>query len=322
MAEKKSKAELEQFLDSQHKRYLQTVSRMREKLVTPMMMADDVFERRELEKKSNENPVITNYAWWDDIVGSLRRGNLYVLAGYAGTGKTTLAMQLAWAISQTRKVWFYCLELTPVEVLEVLIGHICGNTEPNEAEYLLAECKAQSSGIRFFDSTKYRSWEEHLQIIEAGVAAEGVEFVIIDNFHFLTRVQKNATDVEGVVSQRLKGLSQSCHIPILLLHHLRKPESDTSEPEPSIHTMRGSSALLNDASGVVLLHHPLVPEGEGFEEGTREAIGKLRAGKSRWGKGGARYVRLVGWKRLYEVATAEEYNQKKKRRSTVMKYGV
>jgi len=41
-------------------------------------------------------------------------------------------------------------------------------------------------------------------------------------------------------------------------------------------------------------------------------VGKLRAGKARWGKGGTRYVRLIGWKRTYESADPSDYNKKKR----------
>lgn len=277
------------------------------------MTADDVFERRELAKESSENPLKTDLLFWDGLVGPFRRGNLYVLAGYAGVGKTTLAMQLAWAIArQKRKVWFYCLELTPIEVLEVLAGHICADTDLTEENIVLAVCEVMKSGFRFFDSTQMRPWEVHLEIITKAVKEEGIEFVVIDNFHYLTRVTKNQFETEGVVSQRLKGLSQVCNIPILLIHHLRKPESDSSEPEPTIHTMRGTSALLNDASAAVLLHHPLSPEGT--EDGARKAVGKLIYGKARWGQGGTRYVRLIGWKRLYESATSDDYGKKRTHR--------
>jgi replicative DNA helicase len=119
-------------------------------------------------------------------------------------------------------------------------------------------------------------------------------------------VERNVTEVEGVVSQRLKGLAQELNIPILLIHHLRKPDSDGMEPEPTVHALRGSSALLNDASAVVLLHHPLVSS-DGEDDGERQTVGKLRYGKARWGKPGTKFVRLIGWKRRYEGAMASEY---------------
>ena len=303
----RSRAEIINLLSRNHAQFLKVLGQAREKFVAPIMTADDVWEIKLLESKYNEKPILSGVSFWDDLVGPFRRGNLYVLAGYAGTGKTTLAAQIAWAIAQQkRNVWFYCLELTPVEVLEVLVGHISGNSEPTEEQYVLACTMAQQSGFRFFDSTVYRRWDEHLPVIARTVKEHNVEMVVIDNFHYLTRADKNTLEVEGVASQRLKGLSQECNVPILLLHHLRKPESDSSEPDPTVHALRGTSALLNDASAVVLLHHPLADSGDPGG-GDRQSVGKLRYAKARWGRGGAEYVRLIGHRRLYEKASESDY---------------
>jgi replicative DNA helicase len=305
----KSRAEIVGILTSSHRKYLASIESARKGFVLPILTADDVLEMRVLSKRFDENPIISGVPFWDGLVGSFRRGNLYVLAGYAGTGKTTLAVQLSWAIAkQNRAVWFYCLELTPIEVMEVLAGHIVEDVNPTDEQYVLANTLAHKSGFRFFDSTVYRTWEEHLSIITKTVKTHAIEMVVIDNFHYLTRVQRNATETEGVASQRLKGLAQECNIPVLLLHHLRKPDSDSGEPDPTMHALRGASALLNDASAVVLLHHPLCDTGNA-EEGERQQVGKLRYAKARWGKSGTRFVELIGHKRQYIEATHDRYKR-------------
>jgi replicative DNA helicase len=306
-----TKAEIESFLSVQHRKFLREIKRAKDANQSHVLTADDVLEQKLLEDKYDENPITTGIDFWDELIGPFRRGNVYVVAGYAGVGKTTLAMQLAWAVTQqNRKVWFYCLELKPTEVMEVLASHIEGNSPPTKEEYLVANTKVHRSGFRFFDSREYRTWEQHLEIIESSVNEHGFELLVIDNFHYLTRTSKNTFEIEGVVSQRLKSLSQSCNIPILLLHHLRKPESDSLEPEPTVHAMRGASAVLNDSSAVVLLHHPLA-ETDGSEQAARLAVGKLRCDKARWGTGGTKYVRLIGHRRLYEATHSSNYRHRK-----------
>lgn len=303
----KTRAEIERVFSSNHKRYLLNLEKIKESIVTTELTTDDVWEMKLLEDQYDESPIRTGASFWDELVGSLRKGNLYVLAGYPGAGKTTLAAQLAWGVAkQGKKVWFYCLELKPTEVLEVLVGHIRGNAQPTEEDYAVGCTLAQNSGFMFFDSRNYKRWEDHLENIVQGIKKSHYELIVIDNFHFLTRVSKNGFEVEGVVSQRLKVLSQECNVPILLIHHLRKPDGDGQEAEPSVHALRGSSALLNDASAVVLLHHPIM-DSEGEAEGERHPVGKLRYAKARWGKGGTRYVQLVGVERRYEQAYSEQY---------------
>src|SRR5512139_3645555 len=199
----KTRAEIVSILSRAHRQYLKELDRAKELLVDPIMTADDAWERKLLAERHDVNPIQSGIAFWDDLVGPFRRGNLYVLAGYAGVGKTTLATQLSWATArQDRKVWFYCLELTPEEVLEVLVGHLVEDAEPHGDRYAPACAEIQKSGFRFLDSTTYRKWNEHLEIIPRAVRQHGIEMLVIDNFHYLTRTDKNTLEVEGVVSQR------------------------------------------------------------------------------------------------------------------------
>jgi len=117
-------------LDSAHKQYLASIDRVRNKYSDAVMTADDVWEQVLLSRDTGEKPILSGVDFWDDLMGPFRQGNLYVLGGFAGSGKSTLAVQLAWSIArQGRKIWFFCLELTPPECLELLVGHIMGNAE-------------------------------------------------------------------------------------------------------------------------------------------------------------------------------------------------
>lgn len=313
----KSRAEIMELLSRGHKQFLIERAKMQKVLVSSCLTFDEVWEMKMTEDKNNEKPIVTGIEFFDDLVGSLRRGNLYVLCGYAGVGKTTLSVQVAWAVAkQKRNVWMYCLEMTAPEIFEIVVGHITKNAEPKEKECALASVEAAASGFRFFDSSMtYRTWKEHLENIVVACARDNIEFLIIDNFHYLTRTEKDQFAVEGVVSQRLKSLSQELNIPILLLHHLKKPEGIIKqlEPEPTVHAMRGATALLNDASGVLILHHPLSKSSSPEYEGARQSVGKLTMGKARWGTGGVRYARLFGSERTYYPATLSEYAPSKKR---------
>jgi len=313
----KTRAEQIALLSRGHKNFLAGLEKIREKYVSTLLTYDEAWEMKIEADRNDEEPIVTDIEFWDDLIGPMRRGNLYVLCGYAGVGKTTLAIQIAWAVAkQKRNVWLYCLEMTAPEVLEIVAGHITKNAEPTEKEYALASTEAAGSGFRLFDSAlKYAKWDEHLRNIVTETKKNNIEFLVIDNFHYLTRVDRNSLEIEGVVSQRLKSLSQELNIPILLLHHLKKPEGiiNQLEPEPTVHAMRGATALLNDASFVVILHHPLAKSTTPDYEGTRQSVGKLTAGKARWGRGGVRYVRLFGSERTYYPANMSEYMPSKKK---------
>jgi replicative DNA helicase len=128
-----------------------------------------------------------------------------------------------------------------------------------------------------------------LERLREDVHIRGIQFLVIDNFHFLTRGAKDTTAEEAAASLDIKTLADDLKIPILLVVHPRK--ADREERMPTFQDLRGSAALGADASAVIVLHRPLV-ETEGDEEAdvTRKPLGFLRVDAHRFGSGGVRRV--------------------------------
>jgi len=298
----------------ERREYLQFLDGLREKYPRTLP-AEYVFEKMLQKRARREDALPTGVEWWDEFAGPLRRGNVYVIAGYPGAGKTTLAINLAWGFARRGiPTWYYCLELMAEEVFEVLGGHIMKKAVLSDADETQAYAVIQPSGFRFFDPGGYMPWQKHLEVVSDNVRQQKIQVLFIDNFGFLARVGKNTYETENMLSSRIKGLAQELEIPIVLIHHLRKPESDEREPKPTAHAMRGSSAVLADASDAFVLHHPL----SGDEIQSRQPVGYILSGKPRWGLGGLRYVRLEGSQRTYYPAVSSEFRDRK---GGAMNYG-
>lgn len=286
----------------------------RDKTETLSLTAEEAYQIVCDEKASGKARIPT-IPIWDARFGSLRPGNLYVIAGYPGVGKTSLALNMAWAIAQHDKVWFCCLEMETGEVLSMM-APIAAQEESVENEDALlatAYAKIQPTGMRFSRIPGSRDWKAMFKAIMRTTEMEKFKVLFIDNFMYLTRATKDVLAVEGIVSMGLKQEAQRLGIPIVLLHHLRKPADDGLEPEPGAHAMRGSGALHADASVVAILHHPLT-KGEGERYATRDEVGYLAAGKNRWGGGGKGYVRLDGTRHIYTESYSGAYQHTEKSR--------
>lgn len=287
------------------------IALLRNKLQCPATDVEPVYEKVLLKRQGNTKFIETGIEWWDSFSRKMRRGNTYTLAGYPGVGKTTFALNLSWSLAKNYKVWYYCIEMMADEVFEVLAGHVSKNADYTPEEELLAYSQMKERKFCFYEPKGFVPWRERLNEILLTVRNEQIEVVFIDNLSFLIRDEKNTTEVEARASAEIKGLAQELEIPIILLHHLRKPMSDSSEPEPTMHTQKGSGAILGDASDSWILHHPLT-DGENM---LRSPYGYILSGKPRWGRGGKRYVRLEGDQRTYYTATREEYKQANRKQS-------
>lgn len=263
------------------------------------------------DEKASGKVRIPTIPIWDNLFGTLRPGNLYVIAGYPGVGKTSLALNMAWAIAQHDKTWFCCLEMEPGEVLSMMAPIAATEISTDDSDAMLAAAYSiiQPTGMRFSRIPGSRDWRAMFKAIIRTTEREKFKVLFIDNFMYLTRATKDVLAVEGIVSMGLKQEAQRLGIPIVLLHHLRKPQDDGMEPEPGAHAMRGSGALHADASVVAILHHPL-SKGEGERYATRDAVGYLAAGKNRWGGGGKRYIRLDGVRHTYSESYSGAYQHK------------
>jgi len=292
------------------KSYLRGLDDLRQRF-SRAVDAEYVYAKILLRREKGIKAIPTGVGWWDDWVGPFRRANLYCIAGYQGGGKSTLAVNLTWNMAKSgMKVWNFCLELTAEETFELVAGHVLGKTEMSPEDEAEAYAIIQSSGYRFFEPSRDATWRESIDLICDTVRKEQIDFVIIDNFSYLTSTDHNSYETERVAAKALKGLSQELEIPILVIAHLRKPDRDDSEPSPTAHSVLGSGAITQVASDAFILHHPLT----GDEDQSRHQVGYVLSGKPRWGKGGKRYVRLDGSKRLYVPATRDEYPKKAKNR--------
>lgn len=288
-----------------YKAHKDKLALLRNKLECPAIDADPVYEKALTKRKDDSKFIPTGIEWWDSFTRRMRRGNTYTLAGYPGVGKTTLALNLAWSLSRSHKVWYYCIEMLSDEVFEVLAGHILKDAEYGEEGEAVAYASMKDRKFLFYEPKGFVPWRDRLNEILLTVRNESIEVVFIDNLSFLIRSEKNTSEVEAMASAEIKGLAQELEIPIILLHHLRKPMSDSTEPEPSMHTQKGSGAILGDASDAWILHHPLT----NGETRLRSPYGYVLSGKPRWGLGGKRYVRLEGEQRTYYPSTLMEYKR-------------
>lgn len=203
----------------------------------------------------------------DDALGGLAAGELAVVSGITGGGKTTLAIQIADTIASH--------PTDPADVLycsgEMLAGDLwlrilCsrgrlsladmrrGCTASHWQSLITAADRAASSRLRILDN------DLSLARIETAIhrfAADHPRALIVvdhlDHVEVGGRVESQVVAI-ATIMRRLKAAALAAKVPMLLVAQFNR--GFEGDRRPGLHDLKGGSAIEQYADSVWLLHHP------------------------------------------------------------------
>ncbi len=227
-----------------------------------------------------------DYPWADvtKLTHGMRPGWLTYLAGYTSHGKTAAALEIALHIAkQKREVFLVSCEMLPDDI-GIRIGQhwgldswhfMSGRATPGNV--MAADNAVHDYALKYINMLYTKSLAECEQRIEEYKP----ELLIVDYLQLLD-IGK-ATRLEGTTknSQTLKDIAIRHAIPVLCLSQLRRPDRDSKPQPPSLHDLRDSGSIEQDADAVVFVYREMV-------EGTRapEDEGAFYVAKARMGERG------------------------------------
>ena len=203
-------------------------------------VVSDVDKRREI---TNEAPLPfykTNIPLLDEIVGVFREGQLVVVSGPTGSGKTSFCQFLTkqFIVQEVNCLWF-TYEIGFAEFLEKM--------PMGATPFYWPKTMRENS----FD------WLE--QRIVEGVAKYETRVVFIDHLHYLIALKELAEAhsvslLVGMLMRKLKRLAIRHGLMIFLVSHLRKTEMDRSRrEEPEMDDLRDSSFTAQESDLILMI---------------------------------------------------------------------
>lgn len=198
---------------------------------------------------------------WSRLSGlfTLRPGELVLLGGMSGHGKSALANQLALhSVTQKKpngehyKAGICSLEM-PAEYVFHQMSGIAGCVSDPHEHWMRRVGYYLNDKMFFYDKVDSMTPTECLQMAIGMRKFNGVDLLVIDGLMMIGL--DDDLQQQKIFTQRLAEVAKAFDICIMLIAHLRKPSGPDSERKPpSKHDFLGSSNILNVASSALLVH--------------------------------------------------------------------
>lgn len=248
--------------------------------------------------------VPTGFADLDALTQGWQPGQVIIVAGRPGHGKSTVAMDFARACTMPRNgagqpiegagrpAAFLTLEMSVDELnlralsAEALVGlhHLRSGHLDDEAWKKLAPAAKRYGESELYVNESARSLPEiQAKCRRLKHRVPGLALIVIDYVQLITSGTKRRHDVReqevSEISRSIKLLAKELHLPIVLLAQLNRGPEMRTDKVPAVSDLRESGSLEQDADIVILLHRPDAYEPESPRAGEVDLIvGKHRNG--------------------------------------------
>ena len=242
----------------------------------------------------------------DGVTGGLRAGELAIVSGWTGRGKSTLVTQMAiYAAQQGIPAIIYSLEMSDVGIADRIAAMVSGISHGkirqgrlDSGERLkLLESFGDYYGIPFWhDFVGGMTARQVCARARADRAVKKVGIIFVDHIGKLASdpgVRFGSREQEvSAMSGEFDHLADDLGIPVVLVSQMNRPftpTGDVDEPTPSIHKLRDSGRLEQDSDVVLFTHRPHVKQAHEARTATGDynlmekayiIVGKCRSGES------------------------------------------
>ena len=211
--------------------------------------------------------VATPWAKWDRRATPLRARELIVIAGRPGTGKTTLAGNIAHdAATNGKTVAFFTLEMGAPELVDRFAVRRAGKAVVGEDQrrtndiVVQIDKIAKERSLHIYEGDDARGVAQIEAICRLLAASPGgLDLIVVDYLQLVappsdTRREPREQQV-AAMSRRCKLLGVELNCPMILLAQLNR-ESEKEDRRPRLSDLRESGSIEQDADRVWFLYAP------------------------------------------------------------------
>lgn len=232
-----------------------------------------------LEETTPRDLVRTGLRDLDDIIGGLEPGELTVICGRPGHGKTLLGLQIARhaALEQGKHVLILSLEMSQTLLMQRMLAAIpprgialdrvskkpgCPLSEDDRRQLTAAHERLQNAAL-WVDDASYHTSTTIRSTIRRHTQQHGhLDLVVIDHLGLVSATGRQETRALELarLTRDLKVFAGELDIPIVPLHQLNRQSTQRLDRRPQLADLRDSGAVEQDAFAVIGVHTPAVDD--------------------------------------------------------------
>ena len=230
--------------------------------------------------------ISTGYVDLDDITRGLNPGNLVIIAGRPGMGKTSLALNIAEhvAIREEKAVGLFSLEMSQEELaLRILSSEVdvpfgplrSGHLSQKQWNRVIQSVKSVSRAPLFIDDSANPTLLELASKSRRLKAEQGLDLVVLDYLQLMQaggRYESRNLEI-AAITRGLKQLAKELNVPVIALSQLsRQPERRAGDHRPQLADLRESGSIEQDADVVMFIYRDEVYNADSPDRGIAELI--------------------------------------------------
>lgn len=221
----------------------------------------------------------------DDITSGFQEGDLIIIAGRPGMGKTALALSMIRnaALEADVGVGMFSLEMANHQLAMRLL---CAEARVDSHFVRTGKLPAKlwkNLGLSAGDLEKapiYLDDSPALTVLELRAKARrlkaehNIGMIVVDYLQLMQgpRGVESRQQEISVISRSLKALAKELSIPVVALSQLSRAVEQRADRKPQLSDLRESGAIEQDADVVIFLYRPWVYSQEDEDEGKAEII--------------------------------------------------
>lgn len=270
-------------------------------------------------------------------------GQLIILAGRPGMGKSALALEWAWhaAHNYGKRVLYISLEMNHAELGERLLNATGEAPVAKAATFAADQLPSIEEALAPYRQAalSFADLPLHILCPEGAFTPSdllmyarwqrlrtGLDLVIVDYLGLLHANTKHRSEYEDLseISRAMKAAATSLRVPLIGVHQLNRMSEDRSPRIPTMAHLKGSGSFEQDANAVVLLYRPgawVYVDGDWRENFAAEKVYRrpfppgdahttaLIVAKQRRGKAGTTFAHFAGERQWFFDAPDDDAEQ-------------